>query len=70
MLQDAFKDSPQATLGLKLLKIGDIGVVGKDFSVGDVSATSGKRHAGGARNKTTGCCIVIVSGGSYIAYNS
>ena len=31
MLQDAFKDSPQATLGLKLLKIGDIGVVGKDL---------------------------------------
>ncbi len=31
MLQDAFKDSPQATLGLKLLKIGDIGVVGKNL---------------------------------------
>ncbi len=31
MLQDAFKNSPQATLGLKLVKIGDIGVVGKDL---------------------------------------
>jgi hypothetical protein len=31
MLQDAFKNSPQATLGLKLLKIGDVAVVGKDL---------------------------------------
>lgn len=31
MLQDAFKNVPQAALGLKLLKIGEIGVVGKDL---------------------------------------
>ena len=31
MLQDAFKNAPQAALGLKLLKIGEIGVVGKDL---------------------------------------
>jgi len=31
MLQDAFKNAPQAALGLKLLKIGDMGVVGKDL---------------------------------------
>jgi hypothetical protein len=31
MLQDAFKNSSQATLGLKLLKIGDIAIVGKDL---------------------------------------
>ncbi|MCR6732837.1 MAG: hypothetical protein NVV83_01470 [Afipia sp.] len=31
MLQDAFKNAPQAALGLKLLKIGDMSVVGKDL---------------------------------------
>ena len=31
MLQDAFKNSPQAALGLKLLKVGDMVVVGKDL---------------------------------------
>lgn len=31
MLQDAFKNAPQAALGLKLLKIGEISVVGKDL---------------------------------------
>lgn len=31
MLQDAFKNAPQAALGLKLLKIGEMSIVGKDL---------------------------------------
>lgn len=31
MLQDAFKNAPQAALGLRLLKIGETSVVGKDL---------------------------------------
>ena len=60
MLQDAFKDSPQATLGLKLLKIGDIGVVAKDlldknekFAIGFASPTSSRTSDG---NRCTSTC--------------